>query len=86
MPEQARIYQVIQVDDAVVYTDSAGTLANSQRMANDLRPLHMLDDRSWSTLTDADFETPLLFKRSALSHDRTAQYYFVRLLAHAGLR
>ena len=55
-------------------------------MANDLRALKPFDDRTYSTLTDAQFDAPLLFKRSALSHDGTAQYYFVRLLAHAGLR
>ncbi|MGZ6143852.1 MAG: hypothetical protein ACXWLM_10975 [Myxococcales bacterium] len=71
---------------AVVYTDNAGTLANSQHMANDLRAFSPFDDRTYSTLTDAQFEAPLLFKRSALSHDGTAQYYFGKLLAHAGLR
>ena len=71
---------------AVVYTDNAGTLGNSQHMANDLRALKPFDDRTYSTLTDAQFDAPLLFKRSALSHDGTAQYYFGRLVAHAGLR
>jgi hypothetical protein len=80
---------------AVVYTDSAGTAANSRKLATDahafvkaagLDPKLVLDDRTWSTLTDAAFDAPLLFKRSALSHDGTAQYYFGRLLAHAGLR
>ena len=71
---------------AVVYTDFAGTRANSVQMANDLHGLSPLDDRTDSTLTDAQLDAPLLFKRSALSHDGTALYYFGRLLAHGGLR
>lgn len=71
---------------AVVYTDYAGTLANAQKMASDLRDLKPLDDRTYSTLSDAQLATPLLFKRSALTHDGTAQYYFGKLLAQAGLR
>ena len=71
---------------AVVYTDYAGTRADSVKMASDLHDLKPLDDRTFSTLADAQFDAPLLFKRSALSHDGTALYYFGRLLAHAGLR
>src|SRR5262249_57906746 len=71
---------------AVVYTDHAGTLLNSQHMANDLEDLKPFDDRTYSTLTGAQLDAPLLFKRSALSHDGTGLYYFGRLLAHSGLR
>ncbi len=71
---------------AVVYTDYAGTRANSVEMAEDLREPGALDDRTYSTLSDAQFDARLFFKRSALTHDGTAQYYFGRLVAHAGLR
>jgi hypothetical protein len=72
---------------AIVYTDSGGTLANSQRIATDARRWgETLDDRTYATLPDSAFDARLFFKRSALSHDGTAQYYFGRLLAHAGLR
>ncbi len=79
---------------AVVYTDGAGTEANSQRMADDARgwlsaagldASLLVDDRSYGTLPSSAFDAPLLFKRSALSHDGTAQYYFGKLLAHARL-
>ena len=79
---------------AVVYTDNAGTLANSQKMANDAKSwVHaagvsvktVVDDRTTSTLPDSAFDAPILFKRSALPYDGTAQYYFGKLLAHAGL-
>ena len=43
----------------------------------------MLDDRTFATQPDRAFEAPLVFKRSALTHDGTAQYYFGKLLAHA---
>ena len=70
---------------AVVYTDGAGTKPLSQKLASDARSwgAPVVDDRTFATLTDAAFAAPLLFKRSALSHDGTAQYYFGRLLAHA---
>jgi hypothetical protein len=76
---------------AVVYTDGAGTEANAQRMANDAKSWGtsagaILDDRTFATQPDAAFEAPIVFKRSALSHDGTAQYYFGKLLAHAGLQ
>ncbi len=77
---------------AVIYTDYAGTLTLSQKMANDARgwlqtaglsKSLILDDRSFATQPDSAFEAPLVFKRSALTHDGTAQYYFGKLLAHA---
>lgn len=77
---------------AVVYSENAGTKANAQAMANratgwvraaGLSPSALVDDRTFATLPDAAFDAPLLFKRSALSHDGTAQYYFGKLLAHA---
>jgi hypothetical protein len=79
---------------AVVYTDTAGTAANSQKMADDARGWLadagldqglLVDDRTFDTLPASAFDAPLLFKRSALSHDGTAQVYFGKLLAHAGL-
>jgi hypothetical protein len=77
---------------AVVYTDNAGTLALSQQMASDARgwlqqaglsASLLLDDRTFATQPDSAFDAPLVFKRSALSHDGTAQAYFGKLLAHA---
>jgi hypothetical protein len=41
--------------------------------------------RTFKSQPDAAFDAPLVFKRSGLSHDGTAQYYFGKLLAHAGL-
>ncbi len=79
---------------AVVYTDQAGTAVNSQQLADDARGWLaaagldkglLVDDRTFRTLPDAAFAAPLFFKRSALSHDGTAQVYFGKLLAHAGL-
>ena len=73
---------------AVVYTDGGGTEANAQKMAADAKGwgAPLLDDRTFATQLDAAFEAPLVFKRSALSHDGTAQYYFGKLVAHAGLQ
>ena len=76
---------------AVVYTDGGGTEANAQKLATDARSFGVptgaiLDDRTFATQPDAAFEAPLLFKRSALTHDGTAQYYFQRLVAHATLQ
>ena len=77
---------------AVVYTDYAGTETLSQKMATDARgwvkaaglaSKTILDDRTFATQPDSAFEAPLVFKRSALTHDGTAQYYFGKLLAHA---
>jgi hypothetical protein len=72
---------------AVVYTDYAGTEANAQHLATDAHSwgAPILDDRTFATQPDSAFASPLIFKRSALSHDGTAQYYFARLIAHAGL-
>jgi hypothetical protein len=79
---------------AVVYTDGGGTLANSQKLATDLKAAMasshvssalILDDRTYATQPDAAFGAPLVFKHSALSHDGTALYYFGKLVAHAGL-
>lgn len=79
---------------AIVYTDHAGTLANTQQIADHAsRWVHaagldarlLVDDRTQGTLPDPAFDAPLFFKRSGLSHDGTAQVYFGKLLAHAGL-
>jgi hypothetical protein len=80
---------------AVIYTSSGGTLVNSQRMASDQRSWltqagldskRLLDDRTTATLPDGAFDASFVFKHSGLSHDGTAQYYFGKLLAHAGLQ
>lgn len=80
---------------AIVYTDRAGTAAGSQQIAAHakgwlaaarLDPKLLVDDRTTGTLPDAALAAPLLFKRSGASHDGTAQLYFGKLLAHAGLR
>ncbi len=77
---------------SLVYTDGGGTLANSQALAalvkQWLAAAHLpastlIDDRTTSTFTDAQFATPIIFKHSALAHDATASYYFSRFVRHA---
>jgi hypothetical protein len=77
---------------SIVYTDGGGTKANSQALATQVQgwarsaglpAAALLDDRSTATLAPAAFGTQLFFKRSALAHDATAQYYFSRLVASA---
>lgn len=79
---------------ANVYTGSGGTLANAQAMAvrakawaqaARLPASALLDDRTTATLADGNFNAPLFFKRSGLSHDGVVAYYLPKLLAHAGL-
>ena len=64
---------------------ASGT-ALSELAAARLDPKLLVDDRTTGTLPDAALAAPLLFKRSGASHDGTAQLYFGKLLAHAGLR
>lgn len=44
-----------------------------------------LDDRSGATLTPAQYDRGLLFKKSGLAHDDVPRYYFLKLLATSGL-
>ena len=77
---------------AVVYTDGGGTKATSQALATQVKAWAraaglqagaVLDDRTTGTLAPAAFGAPLFFKRSALAHDATVQYYFSRLVGAA---
>ena len=77
---------------AIVYTDGGGTKAGSQALATQVQGWAraarlpagaVLDDRSTGTLGPAAFGAPLFFKRSALAHDATVQYYFSRLVGAA---
>jgi hypothetical protein len=45
----------------------------------------VLDDRTTSTLTPAQYDRGLLFKRSGLSHDDVPRYYFRKLLETSSL-
>jgi hypothetical protein len=70
---------------ANVYTTNGGTLPNSQAMATRaamwVDPSVILDDRTSSTLGDADYHHGLIFKQSVLSHDDVPRYYVEHLLA-----
>lgn len=76
---------------SIVYTGGGGTADESVAFAEDLvigldeRTDALLFDDSTETLDDAAYTTPLIVKRSALSHDGVVPYYFGRLLAAAGL-
>lgn len=76
---------------ADVYTETGGTLARSQAMADRARgwvsadPSVLVDDRTTSTWPDATYRHGLLFKLSELSHDGVVRYYFSRLLASSAL-
>ena len=69
---------------ADVYTTGGGTLANSQAMATRAQAwvpaAELLDDRTFDTLTDAQYAYELLFKESALAHDGVPAYYFGKLV------
>ena len=69
---------------ATVYSDGAGTLANSQAMAD--RAVAwlgdaMLDDRTTTTLAPEAYAVGGLWKHSALVHDDIPRYYLEQLLA-----
>lgn len=73
---------------ACVYTKFGGTLDRCQAMATRLRELAgggLLDDRTTATLTATQYVNGLIFKRTGLSHDDVARYYFARLLATSAL-
>jgi hypothetical protein len=76
---------------AIVYTDSAGTKANSQAFASrmetsSLDKRSVVDARDFANLDEASYDAPIFFYRSSLSHDGTVSYWFGRLLAHARLQ
>jgi hypothetical protein len=73
-----------------IYTESGGTLANSQDMAASAAGWladagldgSLWNDETTDTLDAATYAHPMLFKRSGLSHDEVPAYY-VRELAQA---
>ncbi len=70
---------------ADVYTLSAGTLSNSQALADTAATWVpdagiLLDDRVADTWTDPDYDHGLLFKFSGLTHDGVPAYYFGELV------
>jgi protein phosphatase len=75
-----------------VYTASGGTMANARAMAGRaatwLRTAgltaSLLDDDTVTMLAPEDYAHPVIFKRSALSHDDTTRYYPRRLFAASG--
>ncbi len=75
-----------------VYTASGGTMANARAMAGRaatwLRTAgltaSLLDDDTVTMLAPDDYAHPVIFKRSALSHDDTTRYYPRRLFAASG--
>ncbi len=80
---------------AIVYTDNAGTEANSQAFASRIEatasaaglvPSSIVDQRDFANLPPTSYDAPLFFYRSSLSHDGTVSYWFGRLLAHAQLK
>lgn len=68
---------------ADVYTDGGGTLSNSQALASQtLAALQsvglqreMVDNRSGSTLTPADYGKHVVFNRSIMTHEAMTTYY-----------
>lgn len=70
-----------------VYTDSGGTLTNSQKFAKDLvatlpkDSTLLVHDATTATWAPASYQHGLLFKHSALSHDGVTKYYLQALLA-----
>ena len=75
---------------ASVYTDGGGTLTNNQALA--IKTLGfvpdqsaVIDDRTTATWPPATYQHGLLFKRSMLSHDEVARYYFGTLIATSSL-
>jgi hypothetical protein len=79
---------------AIVYTDTGGTLVNSQSFAGRLAELLsqarldpgiLFDDRTTATWPAAAYDHGLLVKRSALTHDGVARYYLYSLLSTSGL-
>jgi hypothetical protein len=76
---------------ADVYTQGAGTYANSQAMADRAAgwvasdPSVLVDDRTTSTWPDATYQHGLLFKFSMLTHDGVPRYYFGKMVASSSL-
>lgn len=75
---------------ASIYTDSGGTLMNSQALAKAAAafvtdPGVLIDDRTTATWPLETYHHGLLFKRSMLTHDAVPRYYFQTLIATSGL-
>jgi hypothetical protein len=75
---------------ASVYTDTGGTLTNNQSLASLLAgilpdPSVIVDDRTTATWPLSTYHHGVLFKRSALSHDGVALYYFQMLLSTSSI-
>lgn len=74
---------------ASVYTDTGGTAAHSTAMAMRAAtwvssPDVMRWDDTYGTLAESDYQQPLLFKRTELSHDDVPRYYFSQFAASSG--
>lgn len=73
-----------------VYTDGGGTAGDNRDLAQRATGLGLptgalQDDRTTSTWAPERYQHGVLFKRSALTHDGTARYYFQRLLGTSRL-
>lgn len=76
---------------ADVYTDTGGTLTNSQALAKSAAgfitdPAVLVDDRTTATWPLATYYHGLLFKHSMLTHDGVPRYYFQNLVATSSLK
>lgn len=77
----------------IVFTDGGGTAANSRALGGDLDDwlstrgdrTNLLFDDTTATLEPPAFRTPIIVKRSGLSHDGVVSYYFERFLAGSDL-
>jgi hypothetical protein len=78
---------------ALVFTDGGGTASQSRGLGDDVEawlatrgnPASLLFDDTTATLEAPAFRTPMLIKRSALSHDGVVSYYFERFLRGSDL-
>lgn len=78
---------------ALVFTDGGGTASQSRALGADIEgwlamrgdPASLLFDTTTATLEPPAFRTPIVIKRSALSHDGVVSYYFERFLRGSDL-
>lgn len=78
---------------AMVFTDGGGTSATSIALGNEIEgwlttegdPANLLFDETTATLAEPAFLTPMIVKRSMLSHDGVVTYYFERFLRGSDL-
>ena len=78
---------------ALVFTDGGGTASQSRALGADVEswlamrgdPANLLFDTTTATLEPPAFRTPIVVKRSALSHDGVVSYYFERFLRGSDL-